>query len=62
VEPKRNTNPGDLVRVSDAKPVRSFRLSPDAWRLISALAAEKGVSRAAIVEMAVRMFGKKESK
>jgi predicted DNA-binding protein len=40
----------------------SFRLSKEARKLIAALSLKNGVSQAAIVEMAVRMLAKKESK
>ena len=38
----------------------SFRLSEEAIRLIKLLAEEKGVSQAAIIEMALREMAKRE--
>ena len=42
------------------KNATSFRLSEEALRLIKLLAESKGVSQAAIIEMAIREMAKKE--
>jgi len=39
----------------------SFRLTPTAIKLVKAIAAEKGVSQAAALEMAIREMAKRES-
>lgn len=48
--------------VRDMKRAASFRLSPEALRLLAELAEHLGLSQAACLELAIRQLAKREMK
>jgi predicted transcriptional regulator len=45
---------------SDGKQAMSIRLSAEGRRLLAALSQQKGISRTAVIELAIRAYAKQE--
>ena len=58
VRPRKEGGPEEVR--PGGKQGTSFRLTPEARDLIAALAAQKGITQSAVVELAVRDLAKRE--